>query len=345
MGEKKRIEYFDVMRLIMCLGVCWSHAIGGHIVAITNQIAHTPWLFGLFGQTFVRICVSIFLMISGALLLKSEKNTSIKYVYKHRVLKWVLLLIIWSGICYAVRSAIGEFTPSVSDFVHRLLTNGFISSYWYLYTLIFLMLVLPVMTAIALKCERKHIWLMVIIGMITVYVPSFASKAFGLEITVFYRVLSGSYIPIIFFLGYLLTQEEIPAKIRGVIYVIGIFCFAMTFYLASQMYDTGSYDNTWLMDDGLFVLGMVVAFFVFCRYAKIMTRISRFRIVKWGASLSLGIYLVHQMMIRVYLYLNPIRPDEVTILYILKYYGSIVGIAAAVALVLYVIPGVKKLVT
>ena len=62
---KKRIYYFDVLRVIACLAVIMIHTSGTYV--LRNFRTFNFWVRNLF-DSLSRIAVPLFVMISGALL-------------------------------------------------------------------------------------------------------------------------------------------------------------------------------------------------------------------------------------------------------------------------------------
>lgn len=74
-----------------------------HVVANNwyGNIDSKSWVVLTIYIAFSRYCVPIFLMISGALFLRKEKEISIKRIYLHNILKLIVFLFFW-GTCYQV---------------------------------------------------------------------------------------------------------------------------------------------------------------------------------------------------------------------------------------------------
>lgn len=93
-----KIAYISNLRVFACVGVILCH------VAANNwygNIESDGWIVLTMYVAFSRYCVPVFLMISGALFLKTEKEASIKKIYFHYIFKLIVFLIFW-GTCYQV---------------------------------------------------------------------------------------------------------------------------------------------------------------------------------------------------------------------------------------------------
>lgn len=141
-GKDKTIVYLEILRIIAIVGVFFNHtAYDGmhHYMLTDNRINY--WL-GIFLASVAQCCIPVFFMITGALLLRREE--SIGYVYKHRVLKMVvvtalavLLQYYWN---YRSNPAIGF---DAKTYFRLLYEKGASTPQWFLYAYISLLLVLP----------------------------------------------------------------------------------------------------------------------------------------------------------------------------------------------------------
>ena len=151
-----RIGYFDSLRLFACCLVVFSHTVGAFIVTRLNLIPETPWLFSNAVWVLVRISVSIFFMVSGALMLKSKKTENTLYVWKKRAGKFVFLLVAWSLIHFIMYSIFIEgYTFRIKDFFTGLLGNNITASLWYLYAIIMVSFLIQFIKKITIKFEKK----------------------------------------------------------------------------------------------------------------------------------------------------------------------------------------------
>ena len=82
MGERKRLYYLDVLRVIACIMVIVIHVSSDYIYMGDNA-AGSSYIIGIVVNTMSRSCIGLFLMISGALVLK--KSTSLSNVIKHSI--------------------------------------------------------------------------------------------------------------------------------------------------------------------------------------------------------------------------------------------------------------------
>ncbi|MEO0868581.1 MAG: acyltransferase family protein, partial [Cyanobacteria bacterium J06642_11] len=84
----KSTTWLDNSRVVSILAVILLHVTV--IVMVSNDIGSTYWWFGNIYNSSVRWCVPVFVMISGALLLSTDKREDAATFYKKRVARLFL---------------------------------------------------------------------------------------------------------------------------------------------------------------------------------------------------------------------------------------------------------------
>lgn len=139
---EKRKVYLDILRVIAILGVLFCHtgSAGFHHYQETENI--TNYWIGIFLFSTVQYCIPLFFMITGALLINREE--SISYVYKHRVLRMVLVIFLivlfqyyWN---YKNNPAIGFDRKTYFRIVFE---GSAATPHWFLYAYLSFLLILP----------------------------------------------------------------------------------------------------------------------------------------------------------------------------------------------------------
>jgi Uncharacterized protein conserved in bacteria len=84
MNKKQRIFYLDFIRVIAILLVIFIHV---STIDTTKHIGTTDWQIVKMLNYFAHISVPIFFMISGTLILNSQKTLSLKYTWQKEYLE------------------------------------------------------------------------------------------------------------------------------------------------------------------------------------------------------------------------------------------------------------------
>ena len=96
--ENNRIVYFDILNILACLSVVFLHS---------NSIVHsyTPlraWKTALIFEVVFYWAVPVFIMLSGATLMKYRERYDTKTFFKKRFCKILIPWVIWSFVLYVV---------------------------------------------------------------------------------------------------------------------------------------------------------------------------------------------------------------------------------------------------
>lgn len=220
-----RATWADACRLIAMFGVIVIH-VSAPIFSAFHTIPLDVFLTANAFDSFARVSVPLFAMLSGALLL-GHKNTVWEW---RRILKVTLPLIIWSFIYvfwmnYWTGASFNFFAT-----LRGLLIAPAMYHLWFVYMIIGVYLILPFLRVIAVTLianQRLALYFFVlwfVINSITVYFPTrFIQQLYLLHFLDW---------PGYFILGYYLTQTEwlldIPKWISALVYFLASLC---TFYL------------------------------------------------------------------------------------------------------------------
>ena len=167
-------------------------------------------------QAMFIFAVPIFFMVSGMNLLDYRKKYSTKVFFKKRFVRVGRALILGSiacyllfgllpGLFYGAQSIADGFGPV--DFCKRFLTNSIIDIYWFLYSIIYLYLLTPLLSKIV-HDRRLLEYAIALTLFCSILIP--AAKAIGINEKYFSPLLSwplfASSALLYFLLGYYLEN-------------------------------------------------------------------------------------------------------------------------------------------
>lgn len=178
-----RRVHIDFLRIIAILLVLFNHSgqDGFFLFAITeNPILQ--WIYA-FLSIACKVAVPIFFMISGALLLGKEE--SIADVYKKRVLKFAVILLVASLGNGAYKIFRYGETISLERFWQILYSDNMITALWYLYSHLALLTMLPLLRRMvkALR-DKEYLYLAVMFMIVGGIRPIFEYLALRNEYTI-----------------------------------------------------------------------------------------------------------------------------------------------------------------
>lgn len=168
----RRTIYMDVLSILSCMAVVYLHC---STVVFLNE-GNLLWFLSVVAQALFSFAVPVFFMMSGANLLGYREKYDTKTFLKKRLKRVVVPLVGFSLLYYVLSCfAPGAFglparEPSVSGFATELLTNRICDVYWFIYSIIGLYLVTPLMSCAA-RDKRLLRYLLVLSFVSTAVIP------------------------------------------------------------------------------------------------------------------------------------------------------------------------------
>jgi surface polysaccharide O-acyltransferase-like enzyme len=168
MTQEKRITtyqgkkvYLELLRIIAILFVIFNHTDGCFLYYKTTDNPFTFWISLIF-SILCGINVPLFFMISGVLLLQKEET--FKELFQKRISRYLILLIVFSAAMYLFQYWHGKRTLlSIPDFLSGLLQGNIQTTYWFLYSYLGFLLLLPFLRILASKMNcRDYIYLFIL---------------------------------------------------------------------------------------------------------------------------------------------------------------------------------------
>ena len=121
---KKRIVYFDVLKVITCFMVIMIHVISRNWYVL--DLKSNEFTFLTILDSICRCAVPIYLMISGAIFLNEDKNIKIKDMFRKYILNIFLIYLFWNMI-YSILNIIVYGNKIINV---KVLKDIFISTIW-----------------------------------------------------------------------------------------------------------------------------------------------------------------------------------------------------------------------
>lgn len=143
--QNQRKVHLDILRIVGAFWVLFNHSQMFYYYMTVKPTSVSYWLWVSI-SAFCKMAVPLFFMVSGALLLGKEET--VKKVYQHRIFKVVLIIGIFSTFQYAYQLLHGGQT-SVGEFIKILYKSRITSSYWFLYSYLAAIIMLPFIRRIA----------------------------------------------------------------------------------------------------------------------------------------------------------------------------------------------------
>ncbi|QZA81907.1 acyltransferase [Deefgea piscis] len=285
--------WLDNSRIIAIFAVVLLH-ISARVV-IQSDIGTTHWWIGNFYDSLVRWCVPVFVMISGALLLDPSKKEDLKTFYLKRLSRILIPLIFWSAFFLLFANwqnpIQGEPLP-ILEWAQIILSGRPYYHMWFLYMIIILYLFTPFFRKIVANSSKNEISILILLTLTLSALNSFLLPESNIFINWFL-----SYIPY-FFLGYLIKEDQsnYPSPILWGVFLASVILTAAGCYVVAtkEGLEAGLYFYHYL---SVTVIPMSISAFYLLK--KLTKPIGSMAFTKKIAALTLGVYLIHPIVINI----------------------------------------------
>lgn len=300
---KQHYDYMDYLRVFAMICVVYMHAAAG---SLRMYLLSANWT-GLSILTSLAFCaVPLFFMLSGALILNSERTADFAYVLKKRIPKLLLPLIVWSAVAaawLAHQSAEGFTLLGALGRLKDGLSGPVMAHFWFMYTLIGMYLISPILY-LGLKhlprWGRRALAILLALGM-AVATVSFCWPQIG-------AFLPGQIVEELWFfnghlyallMGWLLSKYEKKLPNWLLIGLIVLLWGGISVGTYLRTAQTGAYNATFQSQNHGFEILLAACIFQFCRQNLNRPIRCLTGIVRPLASLSFPVYLMHNIVISV----------------------------------------------
>lgn len=292
--------YVDTIRVFAMLLVVLAHSCA---TDLANRQPTMKW--GIVNSIVIvtEIAVPLFFMISGAMVLNSQKTYDLKYLFKHRLVRVVVPFLVWSVVsAYLARAMSGPV--DMRDFANTLLLmyhKPVLVAYWFMYPLIALYLLSPFLKAIADKIDDKMLmYLLILWVIIDIVLPTLTTttpKNIGVYFNSFDlgRVVVSKDVGY-FFIGYRISKIEkhslkLNMNILGPIVLLAINILISFIILNPSFQWLNALAN---------VNTPIIAALVFMLFKRFEPNYGKgfARVIELIAPLTYGVYLVHGLSIQ-----------------------------------------------
>jgi len=295
-----RVVWIDILRLTGCLAVVAFHV----AIPVVNAVPEPRgllWLAGSSTAALASLCVPLFVLISGALLIpRAAAGTGTFYRRRLRLLPAVLF---WTLLYIGIR-ALSKEALSPAGVLRDLFRGEPYYHLWYLFMLPGLYLVSPLLARYVNTCPARWRAALLAVFFLCTSVASMTAGALGQRDL--HTVLT-RFIP---FLGYYLAGYELsripPERLPGSVLVVLAVLATATIPVANRLlWIHGNHRIAMLVyrSHSPLVILFALAFFLLV-YARFQgehppPRSLSLRLLRATVPAAFGIYLVHPLLLRV----------------------------------------------
>ena len=298
-GKKELISWADLIRVVAIFLVVVIH-VSGQLTNVWGEIPTDQWIIADIYGGIARIAVPLFFMISGYLLL--PRSESLNVFYAKRMTKLLIPLVAWSLIYLGWYCGNHPNTCTPNLVWNLLLIQGTYYHLWFLYSLLSIYLILPVLRLmIKPDTDKKILWYLIALWLIFQPVLTMANKFWGFSIKISPPLATGFVC--YFMLGYLLGEimlSRVRIILSTVIWVISTLITIVGTYLFTL--NSGQFDGFFYDFVSLNVILASGAAFMLLRWISETDPFASPKahaIMRALATSAFGIYLVHIIVIEV----------------------------------------------
>ena len=231
----------DLIRVVAIVLVIMLHAaIEPHpiVTEITQAEVWRWWTVNIY-NSLARPCVPLFIMLSGSLLLSPSKVEPLGTFFKKRLSRVALPFVFW-GVAYFVwRFLVNDEAFAYSSIVQGINTGPYYH-FWFLYMLVGLYLITPILRVLVANSERKLLKYFLIVWFFgTAIVPILSlQSSFSIDSNLFVIVGYVGY----FLLGeYLKTVKLQTSHLHVFLFIGWISTMAGTYFITAAIGGLSSY--------------------------------------------------------------------------------------------------------
>ena len=295
---RNRTEYFDSLRVIATFAVIILHMSAQDWA--TAPVTSADWRVLNVYDSLVRCAVPLFVMISGALFLSTDR--AIKRIFQKNILRIATAFVFWS-VVYALL----DFRRGCD--LHTAIFRALEGHYhmWFLFMIVGLYLIVPLVRPIAAsEALMKYFLLLALVfafllpQLITCIPPRYVLLIQTVRQINFYLSFHFTLGYVSYFvLGYYLSRTPLGKRAEQAVYSLGILGFAATALLTEHLsFQAQSAVETFYSPFSLTVLLESIGVFVFAKNHLPLARAPRARrLIRKLSDFSFGAYLIHPLFI------------------------------------------------
>ncbi len=350
-NTKQRKLYLDFLRIIAIIFVIYNHTSEKGYYLYAYDSPFILKVIYIATGALIAVAVPIFFMISGSLLIPKEE--SIGDLYKKRVLRMVIVLILFSLLQYVLLVVNDNVELSLRYFITHITIESIIAPYWYLYAYLAYLICLPLLRKMALNMTNKEFKYLFAAFLIIEGLLASLLFIFDIgEMTMFFTIPFFNRVVIYPLLGYYMdhrmTKEQYTLK--GALIFIALMIAVLALIVVNTLHRNLPYEQFTAYDKGLFVTGFTAVLDAGIFYiAKLL-----FKDRKVPKALEFIITALGSTVFGVYLIEDIIRTRTVAVYdamvpYIGRFPSAWVWsvfvflVGAVIIYIIKLIPGVKKL--
>lgn len=289
--SKKNVKiHIELLRIIAIFLVIYNHTRADGFNLYMNTDSVVTYFASLSFSVFCKVAVPVFFMISGALLVSKEE--SIKDLFLKRILRIVLVILIFTLLQYIRLCIANNNEFSIKTYFAICYSGNVIEPYWYLKAYLGYLLVLPFLRAIARNLDLTGYKYLLVLGACKIIID-IISIVTGYQMNVTIAICSDiMFYPL---LGHMIENVYCPGFLKKNCFAIPLLIGVLTFtVVCAHVYKniTGSFNDLFL---SVSVFPLAALLYIAIKNMQITGKIKT-DVLKWLGGCVFGAYLIEDVV-------------------------------------------------
>lgn len=301
--KQERLIHIDILRILACFSVLVLHSAAQYWYGL--PVTDKNWLIINSYDAVARFGVPVFVMISGALFLDTNRQIDTKKLYLHNILRMVFIYFVWSAVYGLFDCRVYDWSAlKPADFLLEIYTGRY--HLWYLPMTVGLYMLIPVWKKWLEHADEKDVQYFLLLFLVFKIIRNTVMVLKPME---WLKFLWGAFefgdmldYPGYFIFGYYIAHYNIAARWRRWIYVAGILGAGANVILGNYKALNTGLPNGEIYDSfSMFTFLTVTALFVFGveKVSKWKVPLRIRAVIKEISMATLGIYLIHLLWMEI----------------------------------------------
>lgn len=298
--------YIDYLRALAIFLVVIFHVSASYFIIYFNKNMSVFWVSDII-NSFARICVPIFIMVSGTLLLQKEKSDeSIKLFLSKRFNKIFLPFVFWSIFYLIWRYTYSNIYTnvtyvSISESIKDFIQGNTYYHLWFIYMIIGLYLITPILRLIVKNANDSQILYFIFIWFIATPVYKILSVFLHIKVNVDLGFLTG-YVGY-YLLGFYLHNHQLNKSTKKVFYLLYTVSFLILLYGKYLSY-IPAYHKKFIYFNGYTSPNIIfMSITIYIIFKNINYKLNNIKpilnnLIVLVSRMSFGIYFIHVLLLQ-----------------------------------------------
>lgn len=306
-GEKRgHLVWPDILKVLAVYAVIVIHTAAPYLLLHDTDGPYRWWAGNIY-DSLSRWCIPVFVMLSGFFLIDKYRDDTLGAFFLRRFSRVFIPFMVWSLLYFLWRIYANSEDLSLSSFLPMLLMEPVYYHLWFMYLVMGLYIITPVIGLYAKGARSRHLWYYLALWFALSSVLTFIESWFGVATYVSpYAGNSVFNFMGYFVLGWMLKDFDLTLWKKALfvlLFLLGLFITAYGTHFATVIRNNGQFDGIFYEYFSFSVFMMAVSVFLLGKGLRLSALSGNpgyiKRLLRAMAACVPGIYLVHAMLLAV----------------------------------------------